>query len=133
MNAARKTQARTPLLEWIAAGVGLLLVLFVFGVIGREAVTGGNDEAPAIEVMVERITPSGPGYVVEFVARNRSGGTAAAVEFEGELKGDGTSIETSTAVIDYVPGNGRAEGGLYFSRDPRQYKLQIRPLGYLTP
>ena len=47
---------------------------------------------------------------------------------------DGTAIvETSSATIDYVPGHGAAEGGVFFSRDPRRMTLKIRPLGFQTP
>ncbi len=102
-DAKRKT-GETPALEWIAAGIGALLLLFLLVVIGREAIDGEAAELPVIEVAVTGIAPSGSGHVVSFEARNRTDGTAAAVEIEGVLKAGGAEIESSSATIDYVPG-----------------------------
>jgi uncharacterized protein (TIGR02588 family) len=123
---------RTPVLEWIAAAIGLALLLFVFGVIAREALIGSPDQAPAIEVTVRRVMPAGAGFVVEFEAVNRSGATAAAVAIEGVL-GEGPGAETSSATLDYVAGEARAQGGLFFRRDPRGERLVVRALGYQAP
>jgi len=123
----------TPPLEWIAAGIGLLLLLFLLAVIGREAINGEAAELPAIEVAVLRIEPAASGYVVAFEARNQRDGTAAAVTIEGVLKAGGAEIETSSATVDYVPGKGATRGGLFFSKDPRTASLEVRALGYQTP
>lgn len=130
---ARPRKSETPALEWIAAGIGLLLTLAMLAVIGREALAGSADALPGIEVSVRRIEPAASGFVVEFEALNRSGGTAAAVEFEGQLKAGGTAVETRGATIDYVPGHGRATGGMFFARDPRAHQVEIRALGYQAP
>ena len=123
----------TPPLERIAAGIGLVLLLFLLAVIGREAINGEAAELPAIEVAVLGVTPAASGFVVAFEARNRTDGTAAAVEIEGVLKADGGEIETSSATIDYVSGKGKAQGGLFFREDPRRASLEVRALGFQTP
>jgi uncharacterized protein (TIGR02588 family) len=128
-----KSRSGAPALEWIAAGIGLMLILGVFAILAREALGGEADQLPAIEVTAGRMTSSGAGFVVEFRAVNRSGGTAAAVEIEGQLESEGAVVETSTAVVDYVAGHGTVEGGLYFSRDPRKYPVKLRALGFQTP
>ena len=128
-----KTRARTPLLEWIASGIGLLLVLAVLAVIGREAFSGETGQLPAIEAAAVRVEPAGSGFVVAFEAVNRSGGTAAAVEIEGTLKAGETIVETSSATLDYVPAYSRRGGGLYFREDPRRHRIELRALGYQTP
>jgi uncharacterized protein (TIGR02588 family) len=126
--AEKKQPASEPLLEWIAAGLGLAVILFVAVVIGREALIAEPDQLPALTVQATRVSPSAAGFVVEFEVVNHASGTAAAVEIEGEL-GD----ETSSATLDYVAGNGRAEGGLFFKNDPRGQKLELRALGFQTP
>lgn len=126
---ARKQPPRTPLLEWIAAGIGLILLLIVLGAVGQEAITGSADEPPAITVTAGQVTQTGSGYVVAFEASNASRGTAAAVEIEGKLP----SGETSTATLDYVPGRGKTAGGLFFKEDPRGQHLELRALGFQTP
>jgi uncharacterized protein (TIGR02588 family) len=124
---------REPLLEWIAAGIGLVLTLGILVVIGREALSGEMERPPAIHVRVEGVVPSPAGFVVQIAATNRSGATAASVEVEGELKSGDTSVETSGAVFDYVPGHGTRKGGLFFRNDPRLHQLEVRALGYQAP
>ena len=124
---------QTPLLEWIAGGVGLLLTLGTFGVIGWEAVTTRGEPPPAIETSVEGVTAAAGGYVVEVRLRNRSHATAAAVEIEGEMSAGGGEPTRSTATIDYVPGESERRVGLFFREDPRRHGLEVRVLGYSEP
>lgn len=131
--ARKQDQAREPLLEWIAAGIGLVLTLAILVVIGREAISGETEAPAAIEVRTHAITQVPSGFVVEIVARNPSGATAAAVEIEGVLKSGDTEVETSGLTLDYVPGHARREGGLFFSKDPRKHQLEVRALGYQKP
>lgn len=131
--ATKDATSETPLLEWIAAGVGLLLTLMMLGVIGREALNGETQQFPDIAVAATGIAPGGPGYVLTFEASNKTGGTAAAVEIEATLKDGDTIIETSSATLDYVPGHGKAKGGVFFADDPRRYELEVRALGFQIP
>lgn len=123
----------TPLLEWIAAGIGLLLTLIMVGVIGREALNGDSEQLPAIAVAATGIAPAAPGYVLAFEASNKTGGAAAAVEIEATLKDGDTIVETGKATLDYVPGYGKANGGVFFAKDPGRHKLEIRALGFQIP
>ena len=122
-----------PLLEWIAAGVGLVLTLGMMAMIGIEAWRGDADQPPVIEARATRITPTSSGFLVEVVAVNRSGGTAAAVQVEGALKSGDVAVETSSLTLDYVPGHAQRKGGLFFTRDPRNHRLEVRALGYQAP
>jgi uncharacterized protein (TIGR02588 family) len=122
-----------PALEWIAAGIGLAMTLGMFGVIGWGALKGNGERPPAVEAIVEHITPVAAGYVVEVALRNHSPSTAAAVEIEGELKNDGTSVETSNATVDYVPGESVRRAGIFFTKDPARHELEVRALGYAEP
>jgi uncharacterized protein (TIGR02588 family) len=133
MMARKHEMAREPLLEWIAAGTGLLLALAIFVIIGREAINGETDAPASIGVRAEAISQVPSGFVVEIVARNDSGATAASVAIEGVLKSGETEVETSALTLDYVPGHAERKGGLFFTRDPREYKLEVRALGYQRP
>lgn len=133
MGRRRKEEAREPLLEWAAAAIGLVLTLGIVAVIGREAISGEAAQPPAIEVMVESLGAMPSGYRVGIAAVNRSGGTAAEVEVEGSLMAGDTLVEASNLTFDYVPGHATRKGGLFFTRDPRRHRLELRALGYQEP
>jgi uncharacterized protein (TIGR02588 family) len=122
-----KAKAKPPLLEWIASAVGLLLTLGVMAVIARDAFSDSAGMTPDVEVSPLRARAVSGGYVVEFKAENHSPVTAAQVTVEGALPNG----ETSTAVIDYIPGRSERRGGLFFTQAPRG--VTLRPLGYQDP
>jgi len=125
---------REPLLEWIAAGIGLVLTLGILTVIGREALSGEAERPPAVEVRAERVVPVATGgFVVEVAATNRSAATAALVGIEGRLRSGDSAVETSSVTFDYVPGHATRRGGLFFREDPRAHSLELRALGYQAP
>lgn len=126
-------QGKTPVLEWIAALTGLVLILGVIAVIGREAIREQTADPPAITIRVRAISPVIGGYVVAFEALNQASGTAVAVEIEGTLMSGSSLVEQSHATIDYVPGHGRASGGLFFSKDPHKHRLATRAMGFQDP
>lgn len=119
-------------LERIAATIGLLLALGIFGVIGWQAQNGQHEQPPALVASVERVTANTGGYVVEVTVQNRSDATAAGVVIEGELKA-GSSGEKSQATISYIPGRSRRSAGLIFRDDPRSASLDLRVLGFERP
>lgn len=128
----QKKQQGTSWLEWTASGLGLVLAVGGIGYLLWDGMTGGS-QPPAVQVEMRGIVDRQPGYTVEFRASNRSGNTAASVVIEGELRRDGETIESSETTFDYIPGRSQRRGGLYFSNDPRQFELQLRPKGYVDP
>lgn len=122
MAAARK---QTPALEWIAAGLGLLVVLSALGVLLWHAVSGAG--APAsLDIRPGAIARSGDAWRLQVEVRNTGERTAAQVEIEGAL-----GEETASAVIDYVPGHGRREAALVFSERPDAADLRV--VGWVDP
>ncbi len=119
--------------EWVTAAAGALLVLGAIGFMGYEAVTSRQDEIPRISVSLDTIAPYGAGYLVGIIAANQGGETAASVLIEGELRSDTGAVEKSETTIDYVPAHSRRKGGLLFTKDPRRFQLELRPLGYDRP
>lgn len=133
--AERKTDPPAPpvpLLEWVAAGLGLALTLAMLGVMLWQGLHG-NGDPPAVEARVERIVPTGTGFAAEVALYNRSNATAAQVELEGTLKQGERIVETSAAAVDYVPGESTRRAGLFFTQDPRRHTLDVRVLGYSEP
>jgi uncharacterized protein (TIGR02588 family) len=118
--------------EWVAAAVSTALVLAVVGYLLYDAVARPQTP-PAVEVAADTVLRSGGLWLVEFRAVNGGHQTAAAVKVEGALMRADSAVETSEAVLDYVPGRSVRHGGLFFSRDPRAYRLELRALGYQEP
>jgi uncharacterized protein (TIGR02588 family) len=118
--------------SWGAAALGLLLVAGSAGfMLYKEFVR--DDSPPPVEIAVDAIAPSGDGYVVKIDVINRGSSVAAALVIEGVLSDSSSTVETSTITMDYVPSGSQREAGLYFTRDPRRFRLQVWPKGYVEP
>jgi uncharacterized protein (TIGR02588 family) len=121
-----------PLAEWIVAAVGALLVVGIVGYLVFLAVS--RDEAPPdVRVVAARVVAQQGGYVVRFRAINAGAQAAVQLLVEGQLVGSDGVTETSEATIDYLPPGAEREGGLIFSRDPREHELHLRAKGYVDP
>jgi uncharacterized protein (TIGR02588 family) len=121
--------------EWIAAVISFVLVAAAIVFLIRDA-TGTPPSPPVIEIRVDSVVAAGSGYLVEFRAHNSSTSTAQALQVEGTLHpsdGAAADVETSQVTLDYLPGRSSRTAGLFFTRDPREGRLEIRPLGYTRP
>lgn len=123
---------RTPVAEWIAAGLGLTLTLAVLGYSLWEGVTGAKGP-PVLTVTSGRVVATESGYVTPIRVRNTGGETAASVEVRGELALAGQPPEERRATFAYVPAGGEIAGGLVFTHDPREERLALSVEGYETP
>lgn len=121
-----------PLLEWIVAGLGLLLVGGAIAFLVYHSATRGQTP-PDLRVAAEGVLELDHGYVVQFRVLNQGGSAAAQVTIEGELVGPEGTIERGEAVLDYLPPRSDREGGLLFTRDPRGGELRLRATGYARP
>ncbi len=128
----RGQQKETPVWEWIIAAVGLILVVGTIGFTLYRAMTE-ETTPPILEFSVQAIKPTANGYLVEFRVKNTGNQTAAAVSIEGELKKGAESIEKSSASLAYAPANSVREGGLFFAKNPNEFELNIRAVGYEKP
>jgi len=131
----RERPKKTPVWEWIIAAVGFILVVAALGTTLYRAVIE-ESTPPILEISVEAIVPTANGYLVNFSVKNNGNQTAAGLTVEGELKTEAEgaeSVETSSATLAYAPANSRREGGLFFSKNPNEYKLEIRAKGYEKP
>jgi uncharacterized protein (TIGR02588 family) len=123
---------RTSLIEWIVAAVGLILVLFSIGYLTYEAITA-RDSPPNLLVKVISIKHLSNGYLVEFKVKNEGENPAANVVIEGKLSSGEKDIETKTTTINYVASMSERDGGLFYTEDPEQNKLEIKAIGYENP
>ena len=133
-SASQKQQEKDaiPIWEWIVAGVGLVLVAGVIGFLIYEAFSG-NRLPPDIKLSVDSVVQTPNGFLVTITAVNQGAITAEGVDVEGELRGGAEQLEQSRTTIDYLPPRSKKQAGLFFTRDPRQFELRVRPLGYEEP
>ena len=118
--------------EWVAAAVSTVLVLAVVGYLLYDAVARPQTP-PSVQVRADTVLQADGLWLVRFRATNHGHQTAAGLKVEGELMRADSSVETSEAVLDYVPGRSVRHGGLFFRHDPRAYRLELRALGYQEP
>lgn len=124
---------KPPLLEWAAAAVGLLLVVGSIGFVLYKA-AAETGIPPILTVTADSVTPVENGWLVKFTLENKGEKNAADVAVEGKIRQEGAEDpETSTITIDYAPANSKREGGLFFSVNPAEHKLELRALGYREP
>ena len=133
---AKDGDDRIPVIEWIVAAVGLLMLLGTLGFLVRSA-TAGDKSPPRVTVQVDSISSSTnpTGFLVQFRAINQGGTTAATVGITGELKegdGDGT-LESRSTELDYLPAHSTRLGGFFFTLDPRLHRLTLSSTGYQKP
>jgi uncharacterized protein (TIGR02588 family) len=116
---------------WLAA-LGTAFVLGSFAMLLRESLSD-DPPVPQIAVRVDEILGSAHGYLVSLKIDNSGEGTAAALVIEGVLMRAGTYLETSLVTVDYVAAGSSRDAALFFSNDPRQGQLIVRPKGYIEP
>jgi uncharacterized protein (TIGR02588 family) len=121
-----------PVSEWVVGLIGLLLVCGTLGFMVSKAVTG-SAAPPEIVVRAKGIVPVENGYLVQFIALNRGGQTAAEVVVRGELMDASKTLESREVTLQYVPANSEREGGVFFETDPRTLELVLRAHGYVKP
>lgn len=128
----RQPRQAIPVLEWIVAAAGVLLVGGAIGYLVHHSMTRG-ETPPDIRVDAEQVLELAHGYVVQFRALNEGGSAAAQVTVEGELAGPDGRTERGEAVLDYLPPRSDRTGGLLFTSDPRRGELRLRATGYAKP
>ena len=133
-SGSQKHQANNaiPIWEWIVAAVGFVLVAGVIGWLLYEALSG-NRLPPDVKLSVVSVVQTGNGYLVRITAVNEGGMTAEGVIVEAEIRSGTEPVERSRTTIDYLPPRSEKRAGLFFTRDPRQFELQVRSLGYEEP
>ncbi|HEX2205830.1 MAG TPA: hypothetical protein VHG91_21125 [Longimicrobium sp.] len=118
--------------EWVAAAVSGVVVFGAIGFLLFQALAHPATP-PAITLAVDSVVAAPNGWLVELRVRNDGWTTAAGLQVEGELREGERSVEKSQTTIDYVPARAARRAGLFFTRDPRRHRLELRPLGYDRP
>ena len=131
-SAKSKQSNAIPIWEWVAAAIGLIIVIGVLGFLLHEAVKGTR-LPPDVTLSIDSVTQSANGYLVQITAINQGGSTAEGVIVEGDLRNGSELVERSQTTLDHLPPRSKKRAGFFFKRDPRLYELQVRALGYEEP
>jgi uncharacterized protein (TIGR02588 family) len=131
--AQRAKPQRYPLVEWLSAALGLVIIAAMLGFLVLEAARQRERLPPSMNVVPVGLVSNPGRYLVEVEVTNAAHKTGASVQIEGVLKEGETDVETSSATLAYVPGESRRRAGLLFTRDPRSYQLELRVTGYELP
>ncbi|RYY93746.1 MAG: hypothetical protein EOO24_26165 [Comamonadaceae bacterium] len=126
------TESRPPFWEWVAAGIGLVLLLACVGYLTVQAVTSSS-KPPDPVVQVTSVHAQGSRWLVVLRVHNRGDQTAEALKVTGELKQAGQLLERAETEFQFLPGGSSRDGGLFFSRDPQGVELVVRPESYQAP
>lgn len=120
----------TPFVEWVLAGLSVVLFVSGFAYLVSHGLTAGD--GPADLRIVHTLTPSDP-HRVDFTLVNIGQKTAAEVQIKGQVLENGTVAEESRAVIDYAPEGSSEQGSLMFHRDIRGLEFRITAEGFSEP
>lgn len=126
-----------PAVQWLVAGVALVVVVASFGLVLYQGVAG-NDTPPLLAVVVDSIAPDSARYRVHVTVRNTGGHAATDVRVRAEVSpGDSGPADDATdaSVIrfDLLPPGSQATGVFVFASDPRAGNLQTRVVGHVVP
>jgi uncharacterized protein (TIGR02588 family) len=119
-------------IEWVTGTVCSLLVLSLIAFFCWEALTD-KPLPPDLEIQQTSGSRISGQYRVTFDVTNRSTTTAAGVVVRGEIIGAGRPVESADVVFDYVAAQSRSSGAIFFSQEPGNRDLRIRPIGYTDP
>jgi uncharacterized protein (TIGR02588 family) len=78
------------------------------------------------------VIPVRQGYLAQFRAINHGEQSANDVHIMG-VHGEGSSVEESQAVVDFLPADSERRGGLFFKHEPSPASLSLRASGYQEP
>lgn len=128
----KKKGEQITIYEWIIAALGCTLVFSSLVFMTYKAVTA-TGKPPDLIVTVQEIEEVKTGYLVKFKVKNNGEYAAAVAVIKGELKKGDKTEETSTTTVDYVPSYSTRSGGVFFTKNPKDFKVDLRATGYTEP
>ena len=128
---ARRRKGAVPAIEWIGAGIGLLIVLGTIGYLTFETFSGHAKEA-ILGVTVMSIREHAGSFAVDVEVRNAGRGAAADVHVAGSSRASDGREARAQARLDYVPGLSTRRATLIFPFDPGAHP-DVRVSGYAKP
>ncbi len=126
------TKKNIPLLSWITASVGLILVLGIIAFLVMRSFEEG-DPVPKIVIHTASSQPDDGKTLIMITIANNGTGAVSSLMVEGELRNGTQTVEQSTVTVDYVPAGSTRTAGMYFVNDPKNFELILTPRSYEEP
>jgi uncharacterized protein (TIGR02588 family) len=130
---AGRHAAPTPPLEVALGVVGAAILTFVVAYLIISALEGTGSGFPEIRVDRGAAQRQGQHWLLPIEATNVGKAPVAQLRIVAHLQPDGESSESGEMVIDYLAPGSSQPGGFFFSTEPREGTLSIRPVSYVEP
>lgn len=121
----------TPVLEWVAAGLGALLTLSLVGALLGD-VLKGDGRPPEFLVRKMQTVALRDGHLVKIEVRNIGDAPAEQVEIEGLLR-SAQGEERVSLAFDEIAARSSRQGGLIFKAHPEEGQLKLAAKAYIAP
>lgn len=132
MTKRTEKNGEIPAWEWVVGGIGFVFVVASIGFMLYQAFVV-DEVAPEIVFETEEIVRSGSSYLVNIQVTNHGELVVAGLVIEGVLMEGEEEVEISETTIDYVPAGSQRKAGLFFTRNPQEFDLQLRAKSYVEP
>lgn len=120
-------------LEWSVFGLSLIVLAFIFGFLGYDALTNEHDQND-IAIHLGNAEAHDGYYALPVSIENNGGQSVEDVEVEVTLLEGGRELETSSVTAPMLPRKSSRRAWVAFSTDPREADdLQARLVGYVLP
>lgn len=121
-----------PVSEWIAAAVGLLILLASIGGLAWTALADGHALVDPV-ARVASVERRGERFHVRLQVHNRGGAPAAALRVVAQLRDGERVVEEAETEFEHVAGHSSREAGLFFRNDPSRLALSLAVQSYQRP
>lgn len=128
----RRREGGPPFWEWTVAGVGLVMFVATLGYLTFDALAP-EPTSPSPRIEVTSVESQDSRFLVHLRVHNAGKTTAAGLRVSGILKSGGEVLERSATEFEYIPGESSRSGGLFFSRDPSRFQLELRAESFRMP
>jgi uncharacterized protein (TIGR02588 family) len=131
---ARRGGGGTSPWEWAAAIIGAGILAGIVGFLFVEEFQRDAAYADMVVTAGEIRPAAGQPYRVPIFVENVGDLTGAGVMVRGVLRdSNGSVVEESAVTFDFVAQHAKTAGGLFFTRNPSDYRLELRAEGYTDP
>ncbi|WP_332816345.1 hypothetical protein [Ramlibacter sp.] len=129
---AAKPGDTEPVSEWIAAAVGLLILLASMGGLVWTALSDGHERVDPV-TRVASVERRGDRFHVQLEVHNQGGAAAAALRVVAQLRDGERVVEEAQTEFDHLAGHSSRQAGLFFRNDPARLELSLSVESYQRP